>query len=101
MFELGRVVRMQVQTDSLKKGERPNRVYDPAPLVEVVRLRLEPSGARGTTASGEELLEVHHPAHPRTKYEPGREVSFGFTSHYGRMRDRYGKHVATGRAGAN
>lgn len=101
MFELGRVVRLQVQTDTLKRGERPARIYDPAPLVEVVRLRLSPDGAVGRAASGEEHLDVHHPAHPRTKSSPGREASFGFTTHYGRMRERYGKHVATGCAGEN
>ena len=101
MFELGRVVRLQVQTDTLKRGERPDRVYDTAPLVEVVRLSLSPIGAVGRSASGEEHLDVHHPAHPRTKSTPGREVSFGFTSHYGRMRGRYGKHVSTGCAGEN
>ncbi len=101
VFEFGRIVRLQVQTDTLKRGERPARVYDPAPLVEVVRLTLSPVGAVGKTASGEEHLDVHHPAHPRTKSAPGREVSFGFTSHYGRMRERYGRHVSTGCAGEN
>jgi hypothetical protein len=101
VIELGRVVRLQVQTDSLKRGERPLRVYDPAPLSEVARLRLTPSGATGLTESGEPILDVHHPGHPRTKSAAGREVSFGFTSHYGRMRDRYGGHVTTGCAGEN
>jgi hypothetical protein len=101
VIELGRVVRLQVQTDSLKRGERPARVYDPAPLVEVVRLRLSRDGAVGRAASGEEHMDVHHPEHPRTKSTPGREASFGFTSHYGRMRDRYGEHVKTGCAGEN
>jgi hypothetical protein len=101
VIQLGRVVRLQVQTDSLKRGQRPNRVYDPAPLTEAVLLRLSPSGARGVTASGEEILDVHHPEHPRTKSAPGREVSFGFTSHYERMRDRHGERVTTGCAGEN
>ena len=101
MIEIGRVVRLQVQTDSLTRGERPRRVYDPAPLSEVERLRLSPSGAVGVTATGEELLDVHHPGHPRTKAEPGREVSFGFTSHYARMSGRYGTHLTTGCAGEN
>lgn len=101
MTELGRVVRLQVQTDSLKRGQRPNRIYDPAPLTEVALLRLSPSGARGVTASGEEILDVHHPEHPRTKSAPGREVSFGFTSHYERMHDRHGERVTTGCAGEN
>ena len=101
MIQLGRVVRLQVQTDSLKRGQRPNRIYDPAPLTEVALLRLSPSGARGVTASGEKILDVHHPGHPRTKSAPGREVSFGFTSHYERMRDRHGERVTTGCAGEN
>lgn len=101
MIEIGRVVRLQVQTDSLKRGERPRRVYDPAPLSEVARLRVSPSGAVGVTAAGEELLDVHNSAHPRTQAAPGREVSFGFTSHYDRMHDRYGTHLTTGCAGEN
>ena len=101
MIEIGRVVRLQVQTDSLKRGERPRRVYDPEPLSEVSRLRLSPSGAVGVTTSGDEVLDVHNPAHPRAKTAPGREVSFGFTSHYARMHDRYGNHVTTGCAGEN
>ena len=39
MIELGRAVRLQVQTQSLKRGERPRRVYDPSPLLEVARMR--------------------------------------------------------------
>ncbi len=101
MIEIGRVVRLQVQTDSLKRGERPRRVYDPEPLFEVARLRLSPSGAVGVTGAGDEVLDVHNPEHPRAKTAPGREVSFGFTSHYARMHDRYGDHVTTGCAGEN
>ena len=101
MIEIGRVVRLQVQTDSLKRGERPRRVYDPEPLFEVARLRLSPSGAVGVTAAGDEVLDVHNSAHPRARTAPGREVSFGFTSHYARMHDRYGDHVTTGCAGEN
>ena len=101
MIEIGRIVRLQVQTESLKRGERPQRVYDPAALSEVMRLRLSPSGAVGVTSAGEEVLDVHNSDHPRTKTESGREVSFGFTSHYGRMHDRYGAHLKTGCAGEN
>jgi hypothetical protein len=101
MTPLGRVVRLQVQTASLKRGDRPNRVYDPAPLAAVSELRLTPRGASGVTAEGKLLLDVHHADHPATKHEPGREVSFGFTSHYGTMRSRYGERVAIGCAGEN
>jgi hypothetical protein len=98
--EIGKVVRLQVQTGSLKLGERPHRVYDPAPLAEAPRLRLSPRGAMGVRGA-ELLLDVHHAEHPATKREPGREASFGFTSHYARMRDEYGGHLSDGCAGEN
>ncbi len=101
MTVIGRVVRLQVQTASLKRGERPNRVYDPAPLLVVARLRLTPRGPEGITDAGETALDVHHAEHPTHKFEPGREVSFGFTSHYGKMRAEYGDGVAIGCAGEN
>ena len=101
MITLGRIVRLQVQTSSLKRGERPNRVYDPAPLITVKELQLTPRGAAGITEKGETVLDVHHADHPTSKYEPGREVSFGFTSHYGKMRAQYGEAVAIGCAGEN
>src|SRR5262249_11339846 len=96
--EIGRVVRLQVQTAALKRGARPDRVYDPAPLAQVPRLRLSPRGAAGIRDGGP-LLDVHHGDHPSTKWEAGREASFGFTSHYGRMRGEYGGHLADGCAG--
>jgi hypothetical protein len=99
--ELGRVVRLQVQTASLKRGERPSRVFDPSPLLEVARLRLTPRGAAGETADGKTTFDVHHADHHATKHAPGREVSFGFTSHYARMRRRYGERMAIGCAGEN
>ncbi len=101
MNVLGRVVRLQVQTASLKRGERPNRVYDPAPLLAVARLHLTPRGAHGITDAGETALDVHNAGHPASKYEAGREVSFGFTSHYGKMRAEYGDDIAIGCAGEN
>ena len=99
-MEIGRVVRLQVQTASLKRGERPRRVYDPSPLVEVSRLRLTPDGA-SAERDGAPLLDVHHAARPAGKSVPGREVSVGFTSHYAKMRGEYGSHLAVGCAGEN
>ncbi len=101
MTPIGRVVRLQIQTGSLKLGEKPNRVYDPSPLVPVAALHLSPRGASATAGDGESLFDVHHADHPATKYEAGREVSFGFTSHYDHMRARYGERIATGCAGEN
>lgn len=100
MREIGRVVRLQVQTGSLKLGERPHRVYDPSPLRQVPRLRLTPRGAAGAH-DAEVLLDVHHGDHPATKWEAGREASFGFTSHYAKMRGEYGGHLVDGCAGEN
>jgi hypothetical protein len=83
MTPLGRIVRLQVQTGSLKLGEKPHRVYDPAPLAPVEALRLTPRGAEGVTAEGKTLVDVHHAAHPRTKYA------------------QYGERIVTGCAGEN
>ena len=101
MIEIGPVVRLQVQTESLKRGQRPHRVYDPSPLRPVERLRLSRRGAIGVTAGGEEIPDVHHPAHPLSQSSPGREVSFGFTGHYAAMRDRHGPRLTPGCAGEN
>jgi len=101
MRELGRVVGLQVQTGSLKLGERPNRVYDPGPLLGVTELLLTPRGAAGATAHGEVVLDVHHADHSASKAEPGREVSFGFTGHYAKMQERFGARLTPGCAGEN
>jgi len=101
MTPIGTVVHLQIQTSSLKKGVRPLRVYDPSPLLPVPRLRLAPEGAVGLAEDGSEHPDVHHAAHPHTKRARGREVSFGFTSHYGSMRERYGEKIHPGCAGEN
>lgn len=101
MTTIGTVVRLQVQTGSLKKGVKPSRVYDPSPLLPVARLRLTPDGAVGIAEDGREHVDVHHVRHAQSKHEPGREVSFGFTSHYAKMRGEYGERIATGCAGEN
>lgn len=101
MTTLGTVVRLQVQAAALKSGERPNRVYGTAPLVEVEELLLTPAGAVGVDAAGVKILDVHNTAHPSTRYSDGNTVSFGLTSHYARMRERFGPHMVNGCAGEN
>ncbi len=101
MTPLGRVVRLQVQAAPLKSGERPNRVYGTAPIVEVEELLLTPDGAVGVDAAGARILDVHNTAHPATRYSDGNTVSFGLTSHYARMRERFGPHMVDGCAGEN
>src|SRR6266853_1397103 len=102
MHNVGRIVRLQIQRSSLKTGEKPNRTYDPAPLLAVDRLALGPDGALGAGSDGSWVVDVHHRAHPRTKNEDGAHgVSIGFTSHYALMRERFGDRVTLGCAGEN
>ncbi|HYL54684.1 MAG TPA: MOSC domain-containing protein, partial [Gemmatimonadales bacterium] len=102
MRELGRIVRLQIQRSSLKTGEKPTRVYDPARLLTVGHLAIGPDGVLGQAGDGAWLVDVHHRAHPQTKNEDGAHgVSLGFTSHYAAMRDRFGDRITLGCAGEN
>jgi len=102
MRDLGRIARLQIQRSTLKTGEKPNRVYDPAPLLAVDRLSLGPDGALGLGPDGTWLVDVHHRAHPHTKNADGAHgVSIGFTSHYALMKERFGAHITIGCAGEN
>lgn len=99
---IGRIKLVQIQRSSLKAGQRPKRYYDPAPLLEVARLRLTPTGVVGVTADRHELIDVHNTAHPETKNQRGlNDISFGFTSHYAAMRAEFGPHLTEGIAGEN
>ncbi len=101
MRELGRLVRLQVQRTTLKTGVKPERRYDPAPILAVERLALSPDGVMGA-ADGGWVVDVHHRAHPATKNEDGLHgVSVGFTGHYSAMRERFGPRLVTGCAGEN
>ena len=99
---LGPIVRLQIQRASLKLGEKPNRLYDPAALLEVDALTLTPAGAVALLPDGSALLDVHHTAHPRSRNSDGvNDLSVGFTGHYARMRASFGPHLADGCAGEN
>jgi hypothetical protein len=102
MHTIGTVTRLQIQRSSLKTGEKPNRVYDPAPLLPVPRVTVTPDGVLGAGADGGWIVDVHHRAHPETKNEDGLHgVSVGFTSHYAAMRDHFGERIVIGCAGEN
>jgi len=102
MRTIGTITRLQIQRSSLKTGEKPNRVYDPTPLLPVPRLTVTPDGVLGAGADGGWIVDVHHRAHPETKNEDGLHgVSVGFTSHYTAMRDRFGERIVVGCAGEN
>ena len=98
---LGEVIRLQVQTTSLKVGERPHSRYDPAGIVEVPRLELEPGGVNGFSADGTRLDDVHHAGHPRSKSRGSNAISILFTAHYDEIRDRFGDWLTDGIAGEN
>jgi hypothetical protein len=96
------LIRLQIQRASLKTGARPERTYDPAPLVAVPRLAVGPDGVLGAGPDDAWLVDVHHRSHPATKNEDGLHgVSVGFTAHYDAMRERFGERLTIGCAGEN
>jgi hypothetical protein len=104
MRTIGKVARLQIQRGSLKRGEKPTRVYDPKPILSVPALNVSPDGALGASPSDDEtwIVDVHHRAHPETKNEDGLHgISIGFTSHYTAMQEHFGARVAVGCAGEN
>lgn len=102
MRTIGKITRLQIQRGSLKRGDKPTRVYDPAPLLSVPALSVTPDGALGGTADGSWIVDVHHRAHPHTKNDDGLHgISLGFTSHYDAMREHFGERVQIGCAGEN
>lgn len=100
--QIGVVRLAQVQRDPLKIGAKPARIFDPAGLVRVPRLRITGNGVIGRLETGEEVLDVHHPQHPATRNRLGRNgFSIAFTGHYERMRLHFGTRLETGCAGEN
>ena len=99
---LGKIVRLQIQRSSLTVGEKPNRHYDPAPLLPVKQLTLTPFGALARSAEGEPILDVHHTQHPTTHHvDNTNPLSVNFTSHYDMLKAEYGGHLWNGCAGEN
>src|SRR5258707_1042899 len=98
------VTHLQIQRGSLKRGDKPTRIYDPTPLLSVRALSVTPDGALGASPDGGEtwIVDVHHRAHPSTKNEDGLHgISLGFTSHYTAMQKRFGDRLEVGCAGEN
>lgn len=99
---LGPIVRLQIQTSSLKCGQRPQSWYDPEPITALHRLRLDQGGVTGLSdESSDDIGDVHHQLHPQSKFRAENGLSFGFTSHYSLMRQQYGAHLIDGIAGEN
>jgi len=99
--ELGRVKLTQVQPSGLIIYTSSDSTYNPSQRVEVSRLRITPQGIEATTPDGERVLDIHHTAHPETRYLGDDDVLIGFTSHYVAMRARFGEHMLDGIAGEN
>ncbi len=95
-----RIVRLQVQTDPLKIGRAPLRVYDPAPIESVPRIEISPAGVVGLADGLGSVLDVHHIDHPATRDPKGvGGVTLMGTGDYDRLRARYGQHLTEGIAG--
>ena len=102
MREIGPIVRLQIQRGALKTGAKPDRTYSPAPILPVARLWVTPDGVLGSGPDNAWLVDVHHRDHPASRNEDGGHgVSVGFTSHYDRMRERFGERITPGCAGEN
>ncbi len=102
MRVIGKIVRLQVQPQSLKVGVAPLRRYDPAPLCPVEALTLTQDGVQGWTEDGSPVPDVHNRTHPDSKNRGGTNgLSVCFTAHYRKMRDRFGDHLVDGIAGEN
>lgn len=76
-------------------------MYDPAPLLAVDHLQITPQGVATLLPDERFLLDVHNRLHPDSRFSGLNSVSIGFTSHYARMRDRFGEHMQDGVAGEN
>jgi hypothetical protein len=95
-----RIVGLQVQRNPVKVGMAPLRWYEPAAIVPVNRLLVEPRGCRGLTVAGELVLDVHHRDHPKSRDRKGvAGILFMGTGDYVTLRERYGDHVLDGIAG--
>jgi hypothetical protein len=98
---IGTVTRLQIQESSLKVGENPRR-YDPSPLRPIPALEVSTAGVVALDEDGSCLIDIHNQQHPASKNVRGvNGLSFGFTTHYAKMRERFGPHLTNGIAGEN
>ncbi|CAN5790559.1 hypothetical protein BH23CHL2_BH23CHL2_25940 [soil metagenome] len=107
--EIGRIVRLQIQRQSLKHlleprpedHRSPERYYDPQHILAADELWVADSMA--IAARGDDyVLDVHAAAHPHSRNRGnGNMLSIGFTSHYDKMRERFGDRMINGIAGEN
>jgi hypothetical protein len=99
--ELGTIKLVQLQPNGLitKKGE--GYYYDVSRRLEVDQLIIKSKGIEAIKPDGETVLDIHHIDHPDKEYDDDDLVCIGFTSHYDKMRERFGEHMVYGSAGEN
>lgn len=101
LHELGKVKLVQLQPSGLIIETPSGNFYDASRRVELDHLLITPKGIEATTPQGEHLLDIHHLDHPDKAYDDDDLVCIGFTSHYEKMRTRFGEHMVDGVAGEN
>lgn len=99
---IGKISRLQVARECTKIGNGSDERFAPAgKLVTCSELKIESIGATGFSDSGESIMDIHHRDHPNSRYRGANSICFIFSSHYDRMRERLGDHIADGLAGEN
>jgi hypothetical protein len=92
---VGRIIRLQVQTGSVKASGR----YDPSPILAAETASISEAGMllwNGTAW----VIDAHHRMFPGSRGGGRRPLSIGFTSHYAEMERHFGD-VPVGIAGEN
>jgi hypothetical protein len=98
--EVGPVIRLQIQLGPLKTGDNP-RVYNPISVLQpVAEFQVSKEGVVARI-DGRRVLDVHHKHHPQTRNRELNPVSFGLTSYYRQMQQRFGAHLSHAVAGEN
>jgi len=98
---LGKIVRLQLQRQSLTIGTGPTRHFDPAALLVVDELFLTSGGACAAAPDGSCVVDVHHAAHPFSRNRGENSLCVGFSCHYDAMRAHFGETFAFGCAAEN
>lgn len=94
---LGTIVHLQVQREKIKSGKGIHERYVPEGiLTRVEALVIDPGGVTGIDRDGNEIMDVHNRAHPRSRFRGANGISFLTAGHYEKMRRQYGGHLANG-----
>lgn len=99
--ELGKIILVQLQPNGLIIEKSSGYFYDETRRVVVEELLINKKGIEATTSKGEHVLDIHHLDHTGKEYDDDDLVCIGFTSHYDKMRERFGEHMVYGSAGEN